>query len=444
MRRVVKSLAVAGAAVMVATGTASAAPPDLPKPGQVKGASSKVPASLFGMHDHSLTDTAPTPQDRFGGIRIWDNGVRWNQVNTAKDEYNWTVLDQVVANARATGAQDIMYVLGYTPAWAASNLKPPCEAPNYTNCEYFPGGSSSAPSNIEDWKTWVREVATRYKGQITQYQMWNEANLTAMFSSSGDSAVEMAQLTVAAQQVIREVDPSAKVITASSTIVQNKGFVRDGWLKRYLKALKSRGGKPDGIAVHLYPWLKKGPGNGDLADRAKGLDYAKQVIDATGYKKVPILDTEMNYGNQRNNRWPKKKYSQTQGSAYLAQTYLESLHNGVVQVDWYGWDDYSLGIWTTSPSGTVLKPGITYQTLLKNLAGTNNKGCTITKSVTVCLTQKGKTRNYYVYRPGAKKITYTVPAKFKVRKACDLYDSCKPIRKNRVKVGLAPVRLTNG
>ncbi len=428
---------------MLASVAAAAAPPELPKPGQQGATSPQVPASLLGMHVHSLTNSPPTPEERFGGIRIWDNGVRWDQVNTAEGVYDWALLDQVVANARATGAQDIMYVLGYTPAWAASNLRPPCTPGNYTNCEYFPGGSSSAPTNIEYWKTWVREVATRYKGQITQYQIWNEANLSAMFSSSGDSAVEMAQLTVAAQQVIREVDPAAKVITASSTIVQTKGFVKDGWLKRYLKALKSRGGKPDGVAVHLYPWLKKGPGNGDLADRAKGLDYAKQVISATGYKKLPILDTEMNYGNQRNNGWPKKKYSQTKGSAYLAQTYLESLHNGVVQVDWYGWDDYGLGIWTTSKSGTVLEPGFTYRSLLTNLAGTNNKGCTVTKSVTVCLTRKGSTRNYWVYRPTSKKVTYTVPKSFKVTKACDMTDSCTRIRKGKVRVGLEPLRLTN-
>ncbi len=444
MRFVMKSLAATGAVVILASGTAVAAPPDLPKPDKKQATSKKVPAGLMGMHVHSLTTTPPTAEDRFGGIRIWDNGVRWDQVNTAKDVYDWTTLDQVVANARATGAQDIMYVLGYTPEWAAKNVKPPCTPGNYSNCEYFPGGSSSGPKDIEDWKTWVREVTTRYKGQITQYQMWNEANLTAMFSSpSGDSAVEMAQLTVAAQQVIREVDPGAKVLTASSTIVQNKSFVKKGWLKRYLKALKKRGGKPDGIAVHLYPWLKKGPGNGNLKDRARGLDYAKQVINATGYKKLPILDTEMNYGNNRDNNWPKKKYSQSKGSAYLAQTYLESLHNGVVQVDWYGWDDFGLGIWPTSASGKVLKPGWTYRNLLTNLAGTNNKGCTITKSVTVCLTKKGATRNYWVYRPGNKKVTYQVPKSFKVNKACDLSDSCKRIRKGRVKVGLAPVRLTN-
>jgi hypothetical protein len=63
---------------MAASGAAVAAPPELPKPGQVKGTSKKVPASLLGMHVHSLTSTAPTVEDRFGGIRIWDNGVRWD------------------------------------------------------------------------------------------------------------------------------------------------------------------------------------------------------------------------------------------------------------------------------------------------------------------------------------------------------------------------------
>jgi len=442
MRVLMKSTVVAAALVVGAAGTAVAAPPDLPKP-KSKGRQT-VAAGLFGMHVHSLTTRPPTAEERFGGIRIWDNNVRWDQVNTAQGVYDWTTLDQVVANARATGAKDIMYVLGYTPEWAAKNVKPPCQPGVYTGCEYFTGGSSSGPKDIEDWKTWVREVATRYRGQVTQYQMWNEANLSAMFSSNGgDSAVEMAELTVAAEKVIREVDPSAKVLTASSTIVQNKGFVKKGWLKRYLKALKARGGKPDGIAVHLYPWLKQGPGNGDLADRAKGLDYAKQVISATGYGKLPILDTEMNFGNQRNNNWPKKKYSQRVGSDYLAQTYLESLHNGVVQVDWYGWDDFGLGIWTTSQSGTVLQPGITYRNLLTHLGGARNKGCAVTKSVTVCSTQKGSARSIYVYRPTKKKVTYTVPASFKVSKYCDLLDKCKTIKKHKVKVGLSPVRLTN-
>ncbi len=431
------------AGLALATAVPAAAIDTLPKPGQEKPTFKKVPASLLGMHVHSLTNTPPTPEQRFGSIRIWDNGVRWDQVNTAKGVYDWTLLDQVVANAEATGAQDIMYVMGYTPAWAAKNLKPLCQPGSYTNCEYFPGGSSSGPKDIEDWKTWVREVATRYKGRITEYQIWNEANLTAMFSSTGNSAVEMAELTVAAEKAVRQVDPGADVVTASSTIVQKKNFVKKSWLTQYLTALKKQGGKPDSIAIHAYPWLKKGPGNGNLAQRAEGVELAQQAIAKAGYKKLPMLDTEMNYGNQRNNGWPKKKYSEDTGAAYLAQTYLESLHNGLSQVDWYGWDDYGLGVWTTSQSGTVLKPGLAYQNLLQNLPGTKNKGCTQTKTVTVCLTTKGSARDYYVYRPKSKLVSFKVPSSFKVDQACDVLGKCKPIRKGKVKVGLSPLRLTN-
>ncbi len=426
-------------------GSAAAAPAPLPKPGQEPATSARVPASLFGMHDHSLTTTTPGPDDKFGSIRIWDNGVRWDEVNTADGVYDWTTMDTVVANARATGAKDIMYVLGYTPNWAASFVKPPCSPGVYTDCSYFPGGTGAPPSNPAYWTNWVREVVTKYKGQITQYQIWNEANLTSMFDTANGqgSPQEMAKITVAAEKIIRQVDPAAQVITASSTVVQNKKFLRDGWLKQYLTALKQQKSKPDGIAVHLYPWVKKGPGNGTLADRAKGLTMAQQVIDDVGYKKTPVLDTEMNYGNNRDNGWPKSVYSQSKGAAYLAQTYLESLHNGVVQVDWYGWDDFGLGIWPTSQSGAVLQPGFTFRNLLTNLAGSKNKGCTISRQVTVCLTTKGSTRNYWVYRPKAKAVAFSVPASFKVKNVCDVLDKCDRIKKGTVKVGLSPVRLTN-
>lgn len=436
-------LGVAVAAIVAAAMTPAAAVVTLPEPGQVVGTSKKVPASLFGMHDHSLTTTAPDAEHRFGGVRLWDNGVRWDQINTARGVYDWTVLDQVVANARATGAKDVMYVLGSTPEWAASFSRPQCGGAVYTQCSYYGPGSNSMPASMSDWTTWVRAVAERYRGRITQYQIWNEANLTSFFDGGGeDSPVAMADLTVAAEKAVRAVDPSARIATASSTVIQTSSYVKKGWFARYLTALQQRRSKPDSIAVHLYPWVAKGPGNGTLAERDQGLNLVKQVMAKSGYLGLPIQDTEMNFGNQRDNGHPKKKYSQTEGAAYLAQTYLASLHNGVAQVDWYGWDDHVLGIWLTSPSGTVLKPGVAYRTLLTNLSGARNLGCTITKSVTTCKVRKSGTVQYYVYRPTKRKVSYSVPVKWKVKKTYDVLGACKPIKQDRVRVGLSPVRLT--
>lgn len=80
--RFLKSVALAGAAVVMASGTAVAAPPELPTPPKPKFTKTVQP-SLFGMHVHDLSNPVPEVNQKFGAIRIWDNGVRWDQVNTA-------------------------------------------------------------------------------------------------------------------------------------------------------------------------------------------------------------------------------------------------------------------------------------------------------------------------------------------------------------------------
>lgn len=428
-------LALVAAAIAVPAVPAAAAPPELPTPKGKYGA--KIKSDLLGMHVHYLSDDPINTGQKFPAVRLWDNRVRWDQINTAPGVYNWDVLDRVVANAEAVGAEQIVYVLGSTPLWAA-------KYPQASFPYYYGPGTASMPTNIEDWKTWVRAVATRYKGRITAYQPWNEANLQAFFYNGGaDSAPAMAELTKAAQEVIAAVDPRAEFTTASSTVIQTKNFTKKSWFARYAKALRSRGIKPDSIAVHLYPWLKKGPGNGTLEQREQGLGLAKKVLKKNGYSKLPIWDTEMNYGNQRpSNPWPKVKFSQKKGAAYLAQTYLFSLTNGVSEVYWYGWDDFGLGIWPTSKSGRVLQPGEAYNTLNRWLPGAKNGGCTPFGSISTCRIKRGKKVQYIVFRDGSKKKTYRVPAKWKVRKACSVLDVCKPIRAGKVKVGLSPLLLT--
>jgi len=299
---------------------------------------------------------------------------------------------------------------------------------------------------MDDWTTWVKTVAARYKGRITAYQPWNEANLSAMFwAGNDDSAVAMADLTKAAQQALRQVDPGATFTTASSTVIQTKSYVKKGWLTRYLTALKSRKVKPDTVSVHLYPWLKQGPGNGNLKQREQGLALAKQVMVNTGYKKYAVWDTEMNYGHMRDtafNQWPKKKYNQPTGAAMLAQTYLYSLSNGVSQVYWYGWDDYGLGVWTTTKSGVIQEPGTAYNTLMQWLPGARNGGCTPIGSISTCTIKRGSEKQFIVFRSSKANKTYTVPSAWKVKQYCTVLDSCKPIKKGRIKVGLSPLLLT--
>lgn len=260
MRFAMKAVAVAVAAVVMATGTAAAAPPELPAPKSKY--KKKIQPSLFGMHVHELSDPSPQVHQKFGAIRIWDNGVRWDEVNTAPGVYDWTLLDQVVANAEATGAQRIMFVLGSTPSWLATDTS----VPNYLNAP----GANSMPSSLSAWDDWVRAVVSRYKGRIDEYQAWNEVNFASFWSGT---VGEMITLTQRSSKIVKQVDPRAEFVTGSAIVRQPKtkreaqrvtkqaaAVSKKSFLFSYLKGLKKRKVKFDAVGMHLYPWYKAGPG----------------------------------------------------------------------------------------------------------------------------------------------------------------------------------------
>lgn len=82
--------------------------------------------NFFGILFHNLvgraaTNTPPTrwPEDAsFGGIRLWDSGTTWWDLQPkAADSYNWANFDFIV-NQAASNGKDILYTFGRTPQWA--------------------------------------------------------------------------------------------------------------------------------------------------------------------------------------------------------------------------------------------------------------------------------------------------------------------------------------
>ncbi len=89
------------AAMLFTAAPAAAVPqPVVPPP---KAPFTKVDPSLFGMDVVALADTEFL--GRLGGVRIWDNGVRWDQVEKQQGVYDWDRLDRIVANAKKAEGQ---------------------------------------------------------------------------------------------------------------------------------------------------------------------------------------------------------------------------------------------------------------------------------------------------------------------------------------------------
>ncbi|MGI9136588.1 MAG: hypothetical protein ACR2JS_05970 [Candidatus Nanopelagicales bacterium] len=361
-------------------------------------AAEPVPAADFGLHIPGIS-TGTDPNTSYGAIRLWDSGVAWGQVNQAKGKYWWNGLDASIGNANAQGAQ-ILYVLGGTPTWSASNKK----QGTYPN-----KGAASMPK-LADWKTWVKAVVQRYGSSIESYQIWNEANLSTFWQGTPK---QMAQLTKEAYKIIKAGDPTAKVVSASSTVRLTSAYNK--FFPTYLKELKKVGWPVDVFSVHTYP-----AGPGTPATRSQLITTVQASLKKAGAPAKPLWDTEVNYGIAGPGGGnPHVTIDGLQAANWVADTYLDNNRLGVDRSYWYFWAPSNplLGIQMVDGSA-----GATGFQTVQNWLKDSYASCT-TGSVNACnLTGRFPAVVAWVDSGSA---AYTVPDF--ATTMCDALNSCTPV-----------------
>ena len=361
-------------------------------------AADPVPATDFGLHIPGIS-TGTDPNTSYGAIRLWDSGVAWGQVNQAKGKYWWNGLDASIGNANQQGAQ-ILYVLGGTPTWSATNKK----QGTYPN-----KGAASMPK-MADWKAWVKAVVQRYGASIESYQIWNEANLSTFWQGTPK---QMAQLTKEAYKIIKAGDPSAKVVAASSTVRLTSAYNK--FFPAYMKELKKVGWPVDAYAVHTYP-----AGPGTPATRAQLIATVNNDIKKVGAPAKPLWDTEVNYGIAGPGGGnPHVTIDGAQAANWVADTYLDNQRLGVDRSYWYFWAPSNPLLGIQMVDGSAGATGFqTVQGWLKD----SYASCT-TGSVNVCnLTGRFPAVVAWVDSGSA---AYTVPDF--ATTMCDALNSCTPV-----------------
>ena len=276
-----------------------------------------VPASLVGMHVEGA-EAGAWPSAPFGALRLWDNGTAWSQIELEPGVYKWDNLEGVLENAESKGMTDILMVLGTTPEWNAKKVSPD---------DYPQPGAASAPKDLAAWDSWVTEVATRYKGRITAYQIWNEANLKNFW---GGTPEEMAELTKRAYDIIKKIDPDALVVSASPSTRLTASF--DKFFPAYLKALAAKDWPIDVVAIHTYP-----KGDGDPVARGALITATQDALTAAGAPDLPLWDTELNYGLAGPGDVPKTDITGANAAGWIVRTYIDDLRYGVDRSYWYIW-----------------------------------------------------------------------------------------------------------
>ena len=128
--------------------------------------------------------------------------VEWFRYNPAPGAYDWGALDRIVDACNANGV-NVLFSVVKAPKWA----QPPGDTE--------PG----PPADLNTFGTFLREMATRYKGRVKAYEVWNEQNLYYEWGGKGHklNAARYVELLKVAYNAIKSVDPSAVVISGAPT-----------------------------------------------------------------------------------------------------------------------------------------------------------------------------------------------------------------------------------
>lgn len=141
----------------------------------------------------------------------------WKDMEPSKGQFDWRKSDRIVLAINDAG-MDMVVRLDYAPEWAA----PGCHSDD-------PGKNliQGPPRNAQDFANFATAVATRYRGRIRAYEIWNEPNLAREWCGKAPNAKEYTDLLRAAYTAIKAADPTAWVISAGlSPTTRNDNVAR--------------------------------------------------------------------------------------------------------------------------------------------------------------------------------------------------------------------------
>jgi hypothetical protein len=353
-------------------------PPTTPPPG------SSLPATFFGMHMHTgVLGQQPWPVDSFNGLRLWNTGTAWSEINTSDQTYDWTMFDEWLTAADAHGISNLLYTFARTPAWASWH-------PGDTTCAYGPGQcwpprdlNSDGTGTNQHWKDFVTALvahnASAVGTHVKYWEIWNEFDQTITWKGTNQQLVRLAQ---DAKAIIQTTDPGAIVLTPSSST----GLTATAtYMKSYL-ATPGASQAADAIAIHPY------------VQRSGALPVPEDVVTLIGNVKSilfgadatkPLWSTEGSWGVTSETGFT----DPDQQAAFTARFLLLQQSSGITTFYWYEWNNTIDGtLWyptgthnCTTSAGCITPAGVAYQQIYQWTVGATLAGpCSATRTIWQC------------------------------------------------------------
>ncbi len=258
-----------------------------------------IKRSQFGVQIHLHREDLTTIM-----AQLRELGVGWVKVQISwkiyqpeperLDDYRFGELDKLVETAAANDI-NVMLSVAKAPEWS----RPTTE-------------QDGPPGDPALFQAFMNLLATRYKGQVGAYELWNEPNLQREWFGTPLSAAALVGLIQAGASGVRAADSEAILISAAPATTGINDGVTAIDDRVFLGQMIASGvtNYVDAIGAHPYGWANppsSSAANPDpvspshnnhpsffFADTLR--DY-RQLLDSAGQTETPIWVTEFGWGS---------------------------------------------------------------------------------------------------------------------------------------------------
>ncbi len=220
---------------------------------------------------------------RLAGEARFDTIVQvlpWREIEPTQNQFHWQTVDELVAAAEYYGLR-LVARLDQPPDWAVIPAKP-----------------GTPPVNLDDYEDFVHWTATRYRGRIAAYIIWNEPNLSLEWAGYPPDPAAYSRLLRRAYTTIKQADPQALVVAAGLAPTNDRSAqALDERL--FLERLLQAGASPyfDVLAAHPYSFGQPpdAPARDDRHPAFARLEDLHRILASHGDRARPVWITEMGW-----------------------------------------------------------------------------------------------------------------------------------------------------
>ena len=373
---------------------------------------STIPDAFFGMHIHGIAVPRPYtgkltawPSVKVGSWRLLDAYVKWSDLEPQPGKWEFQRLDKYVDVAQQHSVDILLPLLG-SPDWASAGKGK--------------DAGIAPPKNMEDWRVFVRTVATRYKGRIHTYEIWNEPNWPTMWSGTTQQLLD---LTREAYVILKQVDPSIAVVSPSATT--SKGV---SWLDGFLRL--GGGRYVDMIGFHLYVYPSPPEALIPLARQIES------VMHQYGIGNKPLWDTEVGWVT------PKPMPSDEVAAGFIMRAQIVAWAAGISRQYWYSWDNHNYALQVVdSQDEHPTAAGQAYAQVEQWLAGGRMTSCRSNNGVWVVdlFTADRNHPSKIVWSEAPAPRSFHLPDDWRVSAFTDFRGEEHPVKGRTLEIGPVPL-----